>query len=618
MARALARLLAVLLLALPTVASAADEAVVPAADAAELERRLRGILEEHHVPGMSAVIANRDGIVWTKGIGLADTASGRPATSDTLFRVGSISKTFVGLAALKLVEDGRLRLDAPVRSLVPEVAFIDPWEADDPVRVVHLLEHTTGWDDIHLAVYVHDDPTPAPLAVALAESTPSRVSRWRPGTRYAYSNAGPIVTAAIVEKVTGERFEDFVAETFFTPIGMPTADYFDSPRALPLLTTLYHEDGRTPYPYKHILARPSGSLNASAKEMGAYLGVFLDRGAVKGARVLSEASLERMETQTTSWSARGGLTTGYGLHNDVTLDDEGFTWHGHDGAVDGGLASLAYLREHGVGYFFSLNSESGAAYDKIERQIRAYVTKDLPRPPLAPRASVSLETARDFAGWYQPINHRYQFLAFLERILGLVRVSFEGDRMRVAPLLGPAFAFVAVDGRRFREERQGAARLVLMDSDDGRLVQTAHVTNARVNAVVVWTELGMMALFLLALVSVSLFALVWGARLLLRRMPGAPNLHVRVLPLCAALSFAASVAVFALANEYQRAWSAGVGAAAWAFAAFSFLSLAAAVRADRRGMNRWAYGHSLAVSIVFAIASAYLVSSGFLGLRSWI
>src|SRR6187551_94745 len=82
-----------------------DGSFVPAKDAGELTARLGRILKDNGVPGMAAVIADRDGIVWTAGIGLADVAARTPATPDTLFRVASISKTFVALAVLKLTEE---------------------------------------------------------------------------------------------------------------------------------------------------------------------------------------------------------------------------------------------------------------------------------------------------------------------------------------------------------------------------------------------------------------------------------------------------------------------------------------------------------------------------------
>ncbi len=628
-ARLFTRLLAILLFACPPLLAQPGQAVVPAKNAAELEARITRILAETRVPGASAVIANRTGLVWTAGIGKADVATGEAVTPDTLFRIGSISKTFAGLAALKLVEEGRLDLNAPVRSLVPEVAFTNPWEATHPVRVVHLLEHTTGWDNLHFKEYASSDPSPLTLAGGLALGPESRTSRWRPGTRFAYCNSGPAVTAAIIEKLTGQRFEDYVAEAFFKPIGMPTADYFHSPRTRSLLTKLYHGDGHTPYPYWHLAMRPSGAINASAREMGAYLRFFLRRGEGSGQRILSEASLRRMETPTTSWAAQGGLKTGYGLHNFTSVDDRGFVWHGHNGAVDGGLSQLAYLPESGLGYFFSINGEAGEAFERINAQMQAYVTQDLAKPTLPPIQPLEAAATREFQGWYHTINPQIQNLAFLEQVGNLVHVSFEGNRMRISPWIAPSQFLVGVEGLRFRREDQGVAGAVLMKSEDGRLLAVGRGSIfAQVHPAQAWTGIVGTVLFLLALLSVPGFALVWGIRWLCRRMRGVPNLHVRVLPLLAVLSLVAVVVILILANEdtmarmgYRTPWSVGLWAATWAFAAFSAASLWAALRAglrgEWRGMNRLAYAHSLGVSLIFTITTLYLAYWGIIGIRTW-
>ena len=121
------------------------------------------------------------------------------------------------------------------------------------MRVVDLLEHTTGWDDLHMREYAKDAKGMT-LREGLDYDHHSRTSRWRPGTRMAYCNSGPPVAAYIVEKITGQRFEDYVTQNFFLPIGMSTATYFEQPS--PQLTTLYHGDGKTPYPYWNILASP--------------------------------------------------------------------------------------------------------------------------------------------------------------------------------------------------------------------------------------------------------------------------------------------------------------------------------------------------------------------------
>ena len=105
-------------------------------------------------------------------------------------------------------------------------------------RVVDLLEHTTGWDDSHLREYAKAAPATMGVREALDYDHHSRTSRWSPGTRMAYCNSGPPVAAYIVEKLTGQRFEDYVTQNFFEPMGMKTATYFP-PTSTPI-TTLYH------------------------------------------------------------------------------------------------------------------------------------------------------------------------------------------------------------------------------------------------------------------------------------------------------------------------------------------------------------------------------------------
>jgi CubicO group peptidase (beta-lactamase class C family) len=616
-------LLAGLWLAIFSQAVWAVEPTVAARDHVELEQRIAGILARHKVPGMAAVVVNRNGIAWTAGIGQADVAAGTAVSPDTLFRIGSISKTFVGLAALKLVEEGRLDLDSPVRHLVPQVEFANPWESTDPVRVVHLLEHTTGWDDLRFKEFAHSDPTPATLAEGLAVGPESRSSRWRPGTRFAYSNSGPAVMAAIIEKITGTRFETYVDETFLKPIGMPTADYFLTPRSARLLSKNYREDGSTPFPYWHILMRPSGALNASAREMGAYMQFFIGRGQANGHRIFSESSIQRMEQPTSTWAARGGLVTGYGLHNYTTSDRRGFVWHGHNGGVDGGLSQMNYLAEEGRGYFFAMNAAHMGAYQEIDEQMRAFVSRDLPGPGLLPSQPVPQDVALGYQGWYTPLNPPRKMLGFMG-ILGLSRVSFEGDQIRVSSPFGPSNTLVSVDGLRFRHENQSAATLVLMDSADGRLMQSASITNAKLSPPLAWLQIAAVYLLLLALLSVPIFALVWGPRWAFGRLRGVPNLHVRVLPLLAVLCLVAVLLILSglgedSVNRLGRAtpWSVGISLATIAFAVFSAASLWVALRSDRRAMNRYAYLHSLGTSVIFVLASLYLGYWGVIGIRTW-
>src|SRR5581483_3735311 len=367
-----------------------------------------------HTPGVSVAIVHKDGPEWVTGVGMADVASGRAATADTLFRIGSTSKAFTSLSILMLADQGKLTLEDTVHKLVPEIWFENSWESTDPIRIVHLLEHTTGWDDMHLREYAKQAPDSWTVREGLDYDHHSRTSRWRPGTRMAYCNSGPPVAAAIVEKITGQRFEDFVQQNLFLPIGMKTATYFEPPAAS--ATTLYHEDGKTPYSYWHILVRPAGSINASANDMAAYVQFYLNRGAVMGKQLVPATDIDRMEIPQSTWAGKEGLKAGYGLSNYWRFHD-GFAYHGHNGGVEGGLTDMSYMPGFGVGYFYSINSANGDAFEKIGNAIRAYLTVKLQKPELPPAGPMPAN-AQDYAGWYEPDSPRVELGHFIERILG--------------------------------------------------------------------------------------------------------------------------------------------------------------------------------------------------------
>ena len=135
-----------------------EEKPKPAESIDELRQQIEKILKDTHTNGVSVAIVHKDGPEWVTGVGMADLASNRPATADTLFRIGSTSKAFASLSILLLADQGKLSLEDPVHKLAPDVWFENRWESTDPVRVVNLLEHTTGWDDLRLREYAKQAP----------------------------------------------------------------------------------------------------------------------------------------------------------------------------------------------------------------------------------------------------------------------------------------------------------------------------------------------------------------------------------------------------------------------------------------------------------------------------
>jgi CubicO group peptidase (beta-lactamase class C family) len=624
----------ILLFTLVSICLAADkkpdtknEKTPPAQSIDELRQQIEKILKDTHTPGVSLAIVHRNGPEWIAGLGIADVASNRPTTTDTLFRIGSTSKAFTSLSILLLADQGKLSLNDPVRKLAPDAWFENRWEAADPIRVVNLLEHTTGWDDMHFREYAKQAPDTMTLREGLDYDHTSRISRWPPGTRMAYCNSGPPVAAYIVEKITGQRFEDFVQQNLFNPIGMKTATYFQP--AAGTATALYHSDGKTPYPYWHILLRPAGSINASANDMAAYVQFYLNRGAVNGKQIVPAADIDRMESPTSTWAAKDGMKTGYGLSNYWSVED-GFVYHGHDGGVEGGLTDMSYMADYGVGYFFSINSGSGEAFEKIGKVIRAYITNKLQKPAV-PAVATLPASAEDYAGFYEPDSPRVELTHFLERLLGISRIRFQDGKLFSTNVAARNEEFIPVAGTQFRyvskkDPPDPVPTLELLTpNDEGRFVQVGMQTTMK--KIPAWLAIGEIVatiFVLLSMIAILIYAPFWILGGLSKRRRRPAERSMRIWPLLAVLSLVALVAIFILSSDDLIARLGNL--TGWSFAlflttiVFPVAAVASALslwRAPAEGTRRWVRRFSLVVTFALLIAAAYLAYWGILGLRTW-
>ena len=601
---------------------AEDETEKPA-NLEELKAAIATVIETNKVPAVSIVMADKNGPVWVGAMGKANLENDIEASENTMFRIGSTSKMFVALAILKLVEEGRLSLDDELSDLAPEVGYENQWEATDPIRIVHLLEHTTGWDDLHLMEYAHNDPTPASLKQGLDFHPHSRISRWKPGSRYSYCNSGPPVAAYVIEKVTGQDFEDYVIENFFEPMGMETMSYLLTDDVVKQGATLY-SNGNKPEKYWHIIMRPAGSINASAKDMLLFLNFYLQRGAVNGQQLVSQASLQRMETAASTPAYDAGQQVGYGLHN-YTSSYEHWVYREHNGGVNGGLTELAYLPEAGLGHVIMINSDNGTAFREISKLIRGYETRNLPPPEVLKELGVT-DQHRAIEGLYHGINPRQNISYFMDRILNIQKLWFDGDRLATKGLFDDeASYFFPVGDRQYKSEKTGLVSLVLaVDPLAGEVVYSGFDVLKPISTWLAYLSLVISALWAVLIASSLLFFLVWIVRKLRGKIQSGATIRVRLWPLLASVSVTGFVGLallgfkdpFGLMGQPTLV-SVGMMVLSISFAICAALGMYTSISERQAEMNRVAYWHSSLSSFVHLIVAIYLLWFGIIGVMVW-
>lgn len=627
-----------LLLALVVTPAAGQQRAATAPPPPALEARaepratIEAIAARRGVPGLTfGFVTGTPSELVVGSVGVTDLASRAPVTRDTVFRVASMSKVWLALSLLKLEGEGRLSLSSRVTELLPDLAFDNPWEATHPLRVVHLLESTTGWDELSPRAFAWDEP--ATVADALRETRSSRVSRWPPGARYAYNNAGPAVSAAIVERLTGQAYEAYVAETFFRPLGLASAT-FSPPARGPggpdeRWARAYHAGTAREVPYWHMLVRPAAALSLSGGDLGRMLQFFVARGEGR----VPAGALARME-RAGGPGAAAGLATTYGLHTQA-LQDQGLTWRGHRGGITGASAELFYVPDAGVGYFCALNSDDDDALDELGRTLRAHVARLAQRSTAVPPPARALgPEVEPFLGWYEPVSLRYEREHARAALLDLTplravdgglrlggRALTRGDYLPVAQAPRPLFRRPSEHEPTLALVREG----VRAGEGEERLVVTPAGTLRRLPTWQAWLRLGGLALAAVAMGSSVARAAALALRRLLRRGGRRAGGALHVWPAVATATLAAGVALEAYGDPARlgrpTAWAWALTLCSLLFPALALASLASvlASRARRRGPrpSRAARVHAGLVALTLVGVSVYLAAWGLVGVRTW-
>jgi CubicO group peptidase (beta-lactamase class C family) len=341
-------------------------------------------------PGAAVAVADRDGLLWARAYGHADAAQTRPVEDDTLFQIGSISKSFTARCLLREWERGTLDLDAEVRALLP-------WFPLEGITVHHLLSHTGG-----IICSLGDPPSPAAEVLALAGS-----ARAPAGRHFWYSNVGYQALAYVLERLTGEPFAETYRREIIEPLGLRSTEPLTTLAVRPRLA-VGHEafDDTRPWRLGDPLAPATwveyrggdGSVCATAADLARY-----GRSLLAG-----DAVAARMATPVVEDLKDGGWY-GYGV---MLRSVGGRDWIGHSGSMVGFRAQLWCDVAAGICAAAIVNGPAGSG-PLAEHALRLAVGDDVPDPEPAglddPAASVELDPEppddlRPICGLYRSHN----------------------------------------------------------------------------------------------------------------------------------------------------------------------------------------------------------------------
>jgi CubicO group peptidase (beta-lactamase class C family) len=339
------------------------------------------------VAGAVVVVVKDGQVLVQKGYGFADVAARTPVDPQTtLFRPGSVSKLFTWTAVMQLVEQGKIDLDHDINSYLD---FQIPAYDGKPITMRNLMTHTSGLEEA-LKDLIADEPTPEQkLADYIKSHLPTRI--FPPGEVPAYSNYGATLAGYIVQRLSGQSFDDYIEQHIFTPLGMQHASFRQPlPAALkPLMSKGYDTASSAPKPFEIVIPAPAGSSSIAGADMAKFMIAHLQDGEYQGQRILQASTAQTMHTTALKiLPPLNSMLLGF-----YQMDRNGRRIIGHAGDTRWFHSEVTLFLDDHVGLFVSLNSvgKDGAA-GPIRRALReGFTDRYFPGP--APEGHIDTAAA---------------------------------------------------------------------------------------------------------------------------------------------------------------------------------------------------------------------------------
>ncbi|HEY2945429.1 MAG TPA: serine hydrolase domain-containing protein, partial [Vicinamibacteria bacterium] len=345
--RNLAATLAVLLAA----ASGRPADVAPRPDYAAIAERLSGLINEQladkKLPAVSIALVDDQQIVWAQGFGYADPDVKRPATADTVYRVGSVSKLFTDIGMMRLAEQGQIDIDAPVTRYLPDFRPKNPFPQAKPITLRMLTSHRAGLirEPPVGNYFVTDEPSLADTIRSLNDTTLVYPTM----QRIKYSNAGIATVGYVLEVTQKQPFAPYLEKAVLVPLGMTHSSFEKKPELMRDLAKAYMwtEDGRVfEAPGFRFGMDPCGAMYSTVLDLGRFMSALFAGGRTSsGGQILKRETLEAMWTPQ---FAAPGDKRGFGIGFAIG-EVNGHRLIGHDGAVYGFATTLEALPDDKFG-----------------------------------------------------------------------------------------------------------------------------------------------------------------------------------------------------------------------------------------------------------------------------
>lgn len=375
-------------------------------------------VKQKKLPALSIALVDDQRILWQQGFGYQNQKAKTPATAETVYRVGSVSKLFTDIAVMQLVEKGELDLDAPITKYLPDFKPKNPWPKEQ-ITLRQMMAHHSGLIR-EPPVGNYFDPTNPTLKAMVESLYPTRLV-YKPRTKQKYSNAAIATVGYVLEKTQKTPFPKYLQQKVLQPLGMTHSAFEPTAKVKKHLAqaVMWTYHGREfPAPTFELGMAPAGSMYSTVTDLSRFLSALFNEGKGIHGQILKKETLEMMWTpQFADKDAEEGFGIGFHISK-----HQGKRKIGHGGAIYGFATQLSALPEEKLGVIVVTSRDvANSAMRRIadlSLDTLLAVREKKPMPKMPQTQPIDIETARKLRGRYKSEK---QFLDVMERD-GRVRI----------------------------------------------------------------------------------------------------------------------------------------------------------------------------------------------------
>lgn len=399
-----------------------------------LQDSIQKIVNNRKIPGLQVAVVSKDSILFQGCFGYADMEKKTPVTPKHLFKIGSVTKSFTALAIMSLVNQGKLRLDDELKIIAPEIVFKNKWEATHPVLIQHLLEHKTGFDDMHFNTFGKEAWSGITSLDMVEVYQQSLKCRWQPGLVFSYSNPNYVVLGHVIEKISKMPYQDYIAQYVLSPLRMDATLFqseLQNSQSSPVAIGYRLKEGvHERIKNKLSVGETAGALISPLEDMIHFVQFFLNEDLQNNSPNFGKETIQDMEKVHSWFEQENNIPYGYGygLDNiDTEIDSVFFT--GHSGGVWGFSAHFLYNKEYDLGITIANNGETSNR--QIVSFLLSHFLKDKQVVPTKNATFNPKQVSTDWDGYYYPINERNGLFYFINWSFNTIQIEATADSLAV-------------------------------------------------------------------------------------------------------------------------------------------------------------------------------------------